>query len=148
MNSAASGICYKFQTLFRRYETMKMTRQTIRWSAMFTFCGSLISAVTNYEVIQRLLRTNYILMNISFEVGFGRLSSCINIHTIELQIGVRVQLFKLSARPCAYHISHQFCTNALLFNWSARWRSRGSGNATELKFESRTRTRSRIRTPI
>ena len=59
---------------------------------------------------------------------------------------VRIRLFKPSAYALDCHISHQFRTNSLLFNWSATGRSEGYGNVTGLTFESRTR--SRTRTPI
>ena len=58
----------------------------------------------------------------------------------DLQIGVRVRLFKLGAFAFDYHISHQSRTDSLLFNWSATVRSEGSENITGLKFESRTRS--------
>lgn len=50
----------------------------------------------------------------------------------DLQIGVRVRdlawgrLFKPSAYTLDYHISHQSCTDTLLFSWSATGRSEGS----------------------
>ena len=57
---------------------------------------------------------------------------------IEIQDKVKVRHLKRFALNC--HNSLETRTNRLLFNWPATGRSEGSGNVTELNFESRTRT--------
>ena len=58
----------------------------------------------------------------------------------DLQIRVRVRLFKPSAYAFDYRISHQSRTDSLFFNWSGTGRSEGSENVIGSKFESRSRS--------
>ena len=61
----------------------------------------------------------------------------------DLQIGPRVRLFNLTLSQHIPIPAHE-----LLSLPKTNMKSKGSGNATGLKFENRTRTQSRTRSPI
>ena len=80
--------------------------------------------------------------------GILKTDVCGNHAITDLQIGVRVRLFKPTciAHPQDHHVSLQSRYQNLHFYWSVTGKSEGSGNNIVLKVDSRTR--SRTRTPI